>query len=213
MVQPIEPPATTWRFPPVDETSPEGIVGIGADLEPGTLLHAYRNGIFPMPVDGDVAWWSPDPRAVLPLDRFEPSRSLRKSMNRYTTTTDRAFREVMIRCADPSRPHGWITDDFVDAYEHLRELGWAHSIETWHQGELVGGLYGVSIGGLFAGESMFHTKPDASKVALARLVESLRKRDRPLLDVQWLTPYLESLGAIEVGRETYLSRLVSALAG
>ena len=191
---------------------PDGVVGLGAGLEPGTLLRAYRSGIFPMPLsDGALAWWSPDPRAIIPLERFSPSASLRKSIRRYTTTVDQAFREVATACADPARPHGWITEQFVDAYVRLHELGWAHSIETWHNGEFVGGLYGVSIGGLFAGESMFHTKRDASKVALARLVEMMREWQDPLLDVQWLTPHLESLGAVEIARTHYLARLVSSI--
>ena len=205
---PVEPEPTPWRFPPVSAASPEGVVGIGADLAPGTLLLAYRSGIFPMPAgdSGDLVWWSPDPRAILRLDRFSPSRSLQKSIRRYETTVNRAFREVVVACADPGRPDGWITSEFVDAYVALHKLGWAHSIETWHRGELVGGLYGVSIGGLFAGESMFHHMRDASKVALARLVEMMRERDNALLDVQWLTPHLESLGAVEISRSDYVRR-------
>ena len=165
-------------------------MAVGADLEPGTILAAYRSGIFPMPLEenGPVAWWSPDPRAIVPLDRFVPSTSLRKSIRRYATTVDVAFADVIAACADPSRPHGWISDEFVEVYTRLHDLGWAQSIEVWHEDDLVGGLYGVSIGGLFAGESMFYRARDASKVALARLVEMLRERDRPLLDVQWLTP-------------------------
>ena len=210
---PVEPEPTTWRFPTVFETSPEGVVGVGADLEPGTLLRAYRSGVFPMPAgeSGDLIWWSPDPRAILPLDRFSPSRSLRKSIRRYTTTVDQAFRRVVVACADSQRADGWITGEFVDAYVALHELGWAHSIETWHEEELVGGLYGVSIGGLFAGESMFYRARDASKVALARLVEMMRDRDNPLLDIQWLTPHLELLGAVEISRSDYLRRVARAV--
>ena len=200
-------------FPAPDQASPDGVVAIGADLEPGTLLAAYRAGIFPMPLDDEIAWWSPDPRAILPLDRFSPSTSLRKSIRRYETTLDQAFGEVIAACADPVRPNGWITDGFIKAYTRLHELGWAHSIETWHEGELVGGLYGVSIGDLFAGESMFHTRRDASKVALARLVKAMREWSKPLLDVQWLTPHLESLGAVEVSRRQYLEQLITAVQG
>ena len=189
-------------------------MAVGADLEPGTILAAYRSGIFPMPLEenGPVAWWSPDPRAIVPLDRFVPSTSLRKSIRRYATTVDVAFADVIAACADPSRPHGWISDEFVEAYTRLHDLGWAQSIEVWHEDDLVGGLYGVSIGGLFAGESMFYRARDASKVALARLVEMLRERDRPLLDVQWLTPHLESLGAVEVSRAKYLQMVADAVA-
>ena len=211
---PVEPPPTSWTFPAVDQASPEGVVAVGADLEPGTILAAYRSGIFPMPLEenGPVAWWSPDPRAIVPLDRFVPSTSLRKSIRRYATTVDVAFADVIAACADPSRPHGWISDEFVEAYTRLHDLGWAQSIEVWHEDDLVGGLYGVSIGGLFAGESMFYRARDASKVALARLVEMLRERDRPLLDVQWLTPHLESLGAVEVSRAKYLQMVADAVA-
>ena len=189
-------------------------MAVGADLEPGTILAAYRSGIFPMPLEenGPVAWWSPDPRAIVPLDRFVPSTSLRKSIGRYATTVDVAFADVIAACADPSRPHGWISDEFVEVYTRLHGLGWAQSIEVWHEDDLVGGLYGVSIGGLFAGESMFYRARDASKVALARLVEMLRERDRPLLDVQWLTPHLESLGAVEVSRAKYLQMVADAVA-
>jgi leucyl/phenylalanyl-tRNA--protein transferase len=207
-VQPLLPP-TSWQFPDPSTADRAGVVAVGADLEPGTLLAAYRRGLFPMRLEanGPVAWWSPDPRAIIPLDGLRVSRSLAKSVRRYPTTVDQAFREVMTRCADPDRPHGWITDDFIDAYVRLHELGWAHSIETWHDGVLVGGLYGVSIGGLFAGESMFHTARDASKVALVRLVEILSPIEGALLDVQWHTDHLASLGAVEVPRERYLELL------
>lgn len=206
MFPPIEPPPSRWRFPDPETADEDGIVGLGADLEPGTLLLAYRSGLFPMKlaIEGPLAWWSPDPRAVLPLNELRVTRSLAKSVRRYTTTVDRAFRQVMTACASPDRPHGWITEEFIDAYETLHELGWAHSIETWHHDELVGGLYGVSIGGFFAGESMFHRTRDASKVALVRLVEILGAVEGVLLDVQWQTDHLASLGAIEIPRREYL---------
>ena len=156
-------------------------MGIGADLEPGTLLAAYRTGLFPMPVrrGGEVAWWSPEPRGVIPLDGLRVTRSLARSCRRFDVRIDTAFGAVMRACADPRREAGWIDGRFVAAYTRLHELGWAHSVETWsrdEQGhdELVGGLYGVAIGGLFAGESMFHRRTDASKVALVALVERLR---------------------------------------
>jgi leucyl/phenylalanyl-tRNA--protein transferase len=190
------------------------VVGIGADLEPGTLLAAYRAGLFPMRLGGGgpLAWWSPDPRGVLPLDGFHVSRSLQKSARHFDVRIDSAFEAVMRCCADPARPHGWIDDDFVHAYCALHELGWAHSVETWRDGELVGGTYGVAIGGLFAAESKFHRVRDASKVALLALVERLRGAGATLLDVQWITPHLESLGAIAIGRDEYLDRLAGAVA-
>jgi leucyl/phenylalanyl-tRNA--protein transferase len=193
------------------------VVGVGADLEPGTLLTAYRSGVFPMPSDGVLAWWSPEPRAVLPLDGLRVTRSLRKSCRRFEVRVDTAFGEVVAACADPRRPHGWITDDVAQAYSRLHALGWAHSVEAWSvdDGALAGGLYGVAIGGLFAGESMFHRVTDASKVALVGLVSLLREGGHGgggrLLDVQWLTPHLASLGAIEIPRVEYLRRLSAAL--
>lgn len=190
------------------------MVGVGADLEPGTVLAAYRQGMFPMPsrARGPVAWWSPDPRAIVPLDGLRVSRSLRRSTRRYEVRVDTDLEGVMRACGDPRRPHGWITESFVDAYLRLHQLGWVHSVETWTpEGELVGGLYGVSIGGFFAGESMFHRATDASKVALVALVERLGSRGATLLDVQWLTPHLASLGAVEVPRADYLRRLATAL--
>jgi leucyl/phenylalanyl-tRNA---protein transferase len=159
-----------------------------------------------------LAWWSPDPRAIIPLDGLNISRSLRRATREFEIRIDTAFRDVIDACADPARPGGWIDDDIAAAYTRLHDLGWAHSVETWRNGELVGGLYGVGIGGLFAGESMFHRVRDASKVALVGLVEHLRVRGATLLDVQWLTPHLESLGAIEIPRADYLDRLAIAVA-
>jgi leucyl/phenylalanyl-tRNA--protein transferase len=210
---PIEPPATTWVMPDPDDADDSGVAGLGADLEPGTVLAAYRSGLFPMHVQGDVlAWWSPDPRCVIVLDDLHVSRSLRRSLRRYDVTVDRAFDAVLAACADPPRPHGWINDDIRSAYRYLHRLGWAHSVEVWDKdAALVGGLYGIGIRGLFAGESMFHTRTDASKVALVHLVRRLREAGATLLDVQWCTPHLESLGAAEVPRTVYLRRLLAAL--
>lgn len=189
------------------------MVGIGADLAPATLLAAYRRGVFPMPLGrrGPLAWWSPDPRGVLPLDGLRVSRSLRRACNRYEVRVDTAFAEVVGACGDPDRPHGWITPDVAAAYGELHRLGWAHSVEAWCDGELAGGLYGVGIGGLFAGESMFHRRTDASKVALVALVELLREGGGGLLDVQWVTPHLVTLGAVAVPRARYLELLREAL--
>jgi leucyl/phenylalanyl-tRNA---protein transferase len=211
---PAEPPPTSWLLPGADAADETEIVGVGADLEPGTLLAAYRRGLFPMRVGrgGPVAWWSPDPRGILPLDAFHESRSLRHSRRRFVVTVDTTFEEVMRACAEPGRPHGWIDDDFVDAYTALHRLGWAHSVEAWTpEGALAGGVYGVAIGGLFAAESMFHRVTDAGKAALAALVQLLRDGDASLLDVQWTTPHLSSLGAVDVPRAKYLELLSDAV--
>jgi leucyl/phenylalanyl-tRNA--protein transferase len=211
---PAEPPPTRWAFPPATAADGNGVVGMGADLEPGTLLAAYRVGLFPMPVARGrrVAWWSPDPRGILPLDGLRVSRSLRQSCKRYEVRFDTAFADVVSRCAGIDRDGGWITNEIVRAYTLLHELGWAHSVETFDQdGKLVGGLYGVAMGGFFAGESMFHLERDASKVALVGLVEHLRASGATLLDVQWTTDHLVSLGAIDVARSEYLEMLAEAL--
>lgn len=186
-------------------------MAIGADLEPGTLLAAYRQGLFPMPIDRRrIAWFSPDPRAVLPLDGLRVSRSLARSLRRYEIRVDTAFRTVMEQCADPRRSGAWINRNFIDAYCRLHELGWATSVETWSDGRLVGGLYGVRIERFFAGEAMFHHATDASKVALVHLVERLRHEGCELLDVQWSTAHLVSLGVVEIARTEYLERLGAA---
>ncbi|MFN8037392.1 MAG: leucyl/phenylalanyl-tRNA--protein transferase [Acidimicrobiia bacterium] len=210
---PIEPPPTDWELPDPRLADEHGVVGLGADLEPGTILAGYRQGLFPMRIarGGPVAWWSPDPRAVLPLDALRVSTSLRRSCRRFEIRVDTAFSDVIRACADPARPDGWIDATFVVAYETLHRLGWAHSVETWCDGQLVGGLYGVAIGGLFAGESMFHRASDASKVALVALVERLLAAGASLLDVQWITEHLRSLGAIEISRERYLALLEEAI--
>jgi leucyl/phenylalanyl-tRNA--protein transferase len=212
-----EPPPTRWAFgDPASYDELDDLVAIGADLEPGTLLAAYRRGLFPMPsgTPGDpMYWFCPVLRGVLPLDGLRVSRSLRRSCRDFEVRIDTAFEAVVAMCADPSRPQGWIDRDVRSAYQRLHELGWAHSVETWRDGELVGGLYGVAIGGLFAGESMFHHARDASKAALVALVDGLADEHAGarLLDVQWLTPHLATLGAVEVPRATYLRRLACAL--
>ena len=198
----------------MDRADADGFLAVGADLEPGTLLAAYAAGVFPMPVGrrGRLGWWSPDPRGVIPLDGLRVSRSLRASCRRFEIRVDTAFSGVVRECAHPSRPGGWITRDVRRAYERLHALGWAHSVEAWSaDGRLAGGLYGVSIGGLFAGESMFHVDRDASKVALVALVDMLRDAWPRVLDVQWRTDHLASLGAVEISRAEYLRRLTAAL--
>jgi leucyl/phenylalanyl-tRNA---protein transferase len=208
---PVEPPPSPWVFADPRDAG-DDLVGIGADLAPGTLLAAYRSGIFPMPENGvrpPMHWFSPVHRGIVPLDGLLVSRSLRRSRRAFEIRVDTAFDEVVAACGDPRRPQGWITGEIAAAYAELHRLGWAHSVEAWRGGELAGGLYGVAIGGLFAGESMFHRVRDASKVALVGLVELLcdeHAADR-LLDVQWVTPHLASLGAIEVSRPAYLRLL------
>ena len=213
---PVEPPPSQWAFPDPTEASGD-LVAVGADLAPGTILAAYRRGLFPMPVGGNEggvpAWWSPDPRGVLPLDGLKVSRSLRRSCANFEIRLNTAFEDVIDACADPRRPQGWVSPEVRNAYVDLHRLGWSHSVESWSldDGSLAGGLYGVAIGGLFAGESMFHRRRDASKVALVALVEMLQGEGPALLDVQWCTPHLASLGAVEVGRRRYMQLLADAL--
>jgi leucyl/phenylalanyl-tRNA--protein transferase len=210
---PVEPPPCRWELPDPNRADEQGIVGVGADLEPATLLASYRAGMFPMRLGrrAAIAWWSPDPRGVIPLDGFHVSRSLRRVRAHFDVTFDTAFGAVVAGCANPNRPHGWIDESFAAAYTRLHELGWAHSVEVWQEGTLAGGVYGVRIGGLFAGESMFHTRRDASKVALWALVDALGLDGVSLFDVQWTTPHLSSLGAVDISRAEYLRRLRTAL--
>ncbi|HYF02458.1 MAG TPA: leucyl/phenylalanyl-tRNA--protein transferase [Patescibacteria group bacterium] len=180
-------------------------------LTPELLLAAYSQGYFPMAEDDDVYWHWPDPRGIIPLDGAKISRSLRQVLKKgiFTTTIDSCFKTVMERCA--ARQSTWISDEFIHSYTQLHERGNAHSVETWHNGELVGGLYGVAIGGAFFGESMFSTMSDASKVAFARLVEILKNGGFILLDTQYINPHTESLGAIEIPGFMYASTLQKAL--
>lgn len=190
-----------------------GLVGVGGDLEPERLLTAYRQGVFPMYEEGEpICWWSPDPRAVFDLHRLHVSRRLARTVRsgKFQVTFDLEFVGVMRGCAD--RPEGtWITRDMVEAYHRLHRLGHAHSVEVWRCGELVGGAYGVSVGGLFAGESMFHRENDASKVALVHLFEHLRQRGFTLFDTQILNEHTRGLGAYAVARDEYLARLNDAV--
>ena len=206
----VEPQPSRWDLP--DPVPADGeVIAAGGDLEPGTVLDAYRRGLFPMRAEGVLAWWSPDPRGVIPLDGFHASRTLRAAIPTFEIRVDTAFEAVMRACGDPARPHGGIDESFVTAYTRLHEMGWAHSVETWRAGELVGGLYGLRIGGLFAGESMFHRVTDASKVACWATVELLRLDRARLFDVQWTTPHLKTLGAVDVSRAEYLHLLAAAL--
>lgn len=221
---PIEPEPSPWAFADLRDPGAghggaelDDLVGMGADVAPGTLLAAYRHGIFPMPGESardPMMWFSPVRRGLLPLDGLVVSRSLRRSVRDFEIRIDTSFDQVVASCADPRRPHGWIDKRIRRAYGNLHELGWAHSVEAWQDDRLVGGLYGVAIGGLFAGESMFHRVRDASKVALVGLVSALREAgsiDQRILDVQWRTDHLASLGVVEMGRNDYLDRLEKAL--
>jgi leucyl/phenylalanyl-tRNA--protein transferase len=189
-----------------------GLVAVGGDLQPATILEAYRRGIFPWYDESlPVCWWSPDPRAILPLEALHVSRRLARTIrsSRFRTTVNQDFAGVIRGCAD--RVEGtWITPDMMAAYERLHELGHAHSVEAWQDDVLAGGVYGVAVGGLFAGESMFHRRTDASKVALVALAERLRERRFCLLDIQFLTPHTARLGAVEIPRRDYLERLKTA---
>ena len=207
-------PPSTWRLEAPPDDHPDDLWAVGADLEPGTLLAAYRLGLFPMPIHGTIGWFSPARRGIVPLAPFAPSRSLRRARARYELRVNTSFAAVVAGCMRPGDPRSWIDEEVVSAYRRLHELGWAHSIEAWDAEGLAGGLYGVAIGGLFAAESMFYSRTDASKAAFVGLLELLHAAgdaERRLLDVQWLTPHLASLGAIEVTRAVYRRQLESSL--
>lgn len=206
------------RFPPAALAEPIGLVMIGGTLEPDWLLDAYRHGIFPWPIIRgcrQVQWWSPDPRAIFELDQFHVSRRLERTCRSggFEVTSDRDFAAVIRGCATAGGRTGstWLTPQMIAAYQRLFELGHAHSVEVWRDGRLAGGTYGVAIGGLYAGESMFHLERDASKVALARLVAHLRARGYQLFDIQELNDHTASLGATEIPRDEYLARLAEAV--
>jgi leucyl/phenylalanyl-tRNA--protein transferase len=203
------PDLNEWR-----DGEPRGLVAVGGDLAVPRLLLAYRSGIFPWTTH-PITWWSPDPRAILELDRVHVSRSLARELRRerFVLTRDRAFSDVMQGCAArvPGRPETWISPEFVKAYTVLHTAGHAHSVECWLDGSLVGGVYGVQIGGFFAGESMFHRVSNASKVALCHLTDHLRTRGFSLFDIQMATPVTTQLGAVLLPRSAYLERLNDAV--
>ena len=204
---------SSWGFPPSSHWPDQDLIGVGADLRPETLIGAYRRGLFPMAVSERdlLGWWSPDPRAILPLDGLRITRSMRQSAKHFDVRMDTCFVDVMRGCADPRRENGWIDEEFIAAYTRLHEMGWAHSVEVFDRaGRLAGGLYGVRVKKLFAGESMFHVARDASKVALMALVERMRQTGMTLLDVQWSTDHLRSLGVVQVPRREYLTLLEDA---
>ena len=208
---PRHPGPSGYAFQVANAEPGEDLIGVGADLQPATLIAAYRSGAFPMGLGrggrNPMGWWSPDPRGVLRPEDLRVSRSLQRSCTQLQVTVDTAFDAVVRGCADPDREGRWITRPVTRAYTRLHALGWAHSVEVWSGDQLVGGLYGIAIGGLFAGESMFHRVTDASKVALLALVRLLAADGEPdrLLDVQWRTPHLASLGVVDVSREEYLA--------
>jgi leucyl/phenylalanyl-tRNA--protein transferase len=205
-------------FPPVDSASPEGLLAVGGDLRPERLLEAYRHGVFPWySHDQPILWWSPDPRTVLFLEKLHISRSLKRSLRPgiFSVTLDRCFRDVMQHCAEPrpQYPDGgtWITSEMLEAYTRLHELGYAHSVETWQEGQLVGGLYGVALGGAFFAESMFTHVSDASKVALVSLVRQLQTWGFRLMDCQQSSPHIKMLGAEDIPRPDFLDHMTTAL--
>ncbi len=192
-----------------------GLVAVGGSLDPDLLLVAYRSGVFPWSSDPVISWWSPDPRAVFELDGWKAHRSVRQAVRHggWTFTVDKCFEQVMRACAEPApgRESTWIGDDFVRSYVKLHERGYAHSLEVWEAEQLIGGLYGVTLGGLFGGESMFNRRTDASKAAVMHLVERLRASGFTLCDAQVPTPHLARLGAVDIPRRVYLERLKAAL--
>ena len=201
-------------FPDANTADAAGLVAVGGDLSPERLLLAYRGGIFPWSVK-PISWWSPEPRGVMLLEAFHIPASLAKLIRRrpFAVTRNQSFREVMTACAapDPKRGGTWISPEFIAAYTRLHALGHAHSVECWQDGKLAGGIYGVSVGGLFAGESMFHRADNASKVALVKLAEHLRERHFSLFDIQMVTLATRPFGAKEISRADYLARLAEAV--
>jgi leucyl/phenylalanyl-tRNA---protein transferase len=207
------------RFPPVDLATSEGLLAIGGDLRPERLLEAYRHGIFPWYSDDQpILWWSPDPRSVLFPEKLHVSRSLKRSLRPglFSVTFDTCFCDVMQQCAEPRQqyPDGgtWITPAMLEAYTHLHNLGYAHSVETWQKGELVGGLYGVALGGAFFAESMFTRVSDASKVALVLLVRQLQTWGFRLMDCQQSSPHVLAFGAENISRHKFLDHLAVSIA-
>lgn len=215
---PVEPPATQWQLPSIRRIAahPPGaeVVAQGAELTAGTLLAGYRRGLFAMPQGRALLWWSPDPRGILDPKQVHVARSMHRALNRYQFSLDGDFGGVLTACADPRRPGSWISAAYARAYLHLHRLGWAHSVEVWHEGQLVAGLFGVEVGGLFAAESMFHHPQhgaSASRAAVIALCELLAG-DEALIDVQWWTPHLDSLGVRQTSRADYLAGLPHLIA-
>ena len=211
MPTPLE--ASVWDFPTLEQMPQDDLVILGADLKPETVIDSYQHGIFPMHIEvankRQIGWWSPQQRGILPLNKINISKSLQKSMKKFHVSFDQAFDQVIDGCGDDKRPQGWINKEIKIAYKKLFELGYVHSVEVWNKkDELVGGLYGVEVQGLFAGESMFHKETDASKTAMVYLVKKLKDAGgKRLFDVQWQTSHLKSMGVIKIPRSKYLSLL------
>ena len=211
MPTPLE--ASVWDFPTLEQMPQDDLVILGADLKPETVIDSYQHGIFPMHIEvankRQIGWWSPQQRGILPLNKINISKSLQKSIKKFHVSFDQAFDQVIDGCGDDKRPQGWINKEIKIAYKKLFELGYVHSVEVWNKkDELVGGLYGVEVKGLFAGESMFHKETDASKTAMVYLVNKLKDAGgKRLFDVQWQTPHLKSMGVIKIPRKKYLSTL------
>lgn len=209
--------ASVWDFPSPEQMPKDDLVTLGADLKPETLIDSYKHGIFPMHIQienkREIGWWSPQQRGILPLNKINISSSLKKSMKKYFVTFDQDFDAVIEGCGDDKRPKGWINKDIKTAYKKLFDLGYVHSVEVWNKkDELVGGLYGVEVNGLFAGESMFHKQTDASKTAMVYLVNLLKEAGgERIFDVQWQTPHLKSMGVIKISRAKYISLLPEVL--
>lgn len=208
-----------YQFPDLKEVDTKygDLIIIGADLKPSTLIQAYSQGYFPMEVKDEsnhkvLGWFSPVERGIIPLNNLRITKSMKQSYKKYSVTIDKCFEDVMRGCMNSDRKGGWINEEFIESYCLLHEMGLAHSVEVHLNNNLVGGLYGVSIGGFYAGESMFSTSRDASKVALMKLVEHMNDQGAKLLDTQWLTDHLASLGAVEVPRSEYLVQLRNAKA-
>ncbi len=215
-MNPVEPPPSRFLLPDPAAAAPgQELVGVGGDIKPGSMLTGYRAGVFAMEVAPDLlGWFSPDPRGVLVPSDVHVSRSMRRWIRRYRVSIDQEFAAVVAACANPDRSGAWITQEMERSYQTLHQLGWAHSVEVWDGPQLVGGLFGVESGGLFAGESMFHRAPNASKLAVIATADRLAQAPGPrLFDVQWWTPHLGSLGAVTIGRADYLAQLADALDG
>ncbi len=208
---PIEPPACPWQFPDPRRADDHGLIGEGADFAPATILAAYRSGIFPWPHGTtEYLWFSPNPRAVIPLDSLAISSRLGRTVRsgKFRVSIDRAFEEVMVACSAGRDDGTWITPALIEGYCELHKLGWAHSVEVWNgDSDLVGGLYGIGIGAMFGAESMFSRERDASKVAMVGLLQHARRIGLQLIDIQVLTEHTARMGGVEISRDEYLERL------
>ncbi|MGE0602138.1 MAG: leucyl/phenylalanyl-tRNA--protein transferase [Dehalococcoidia bacterium] len=211
----MEPPPCPWQFPDPHRAEDHGLIGEGADFSPSTILSAYRRGIFPWPHGAtEYLWFSPNPRAIIPLEGLMVSRRLGRTIRtgKFRVTVDSAFEAVMVACSEGRDDGTWITPALIEGYRELHRMGWVHSFEVWNRdSELVGGLYGVGVGAIFGAESMFSRERDASKVAMVALVQHARRVGIELIDIQVLTEHTERMGAVEISRDEYLGRLREAV--